>query len=131
MIQREPSQHGAPLKTKNGFYYGTTVGKSWWKRYKQGGWFSRGNGEMWIDREGIHFHRYLTKDTKTIPLHAVKGVEIGRWHAGKWTGAPVIKITWEEGPLELVSGFSISWKRQETERWVAELRKLLAEVERR
>ena len=127
----DPLNHTAVLRTKNGYYYGTTVGKSWWRRYRQGGWLSRGNGEMWIDAEGIHFHRYLTKDTKSIPLHSVTAVGIGRWHAGKWTGAPVIKIAWKEGPLDLVSGFSISWKRDETERWVSELRRLLEETRRK
>jgi len=115
------------LRTKNGLYYGTTKGKSWWRRYKQGGWFSRGNAETWIDSDGVHFHRYLTKDTKTIPLKAIREITTGRWHAGKWTGAPVIKITWEEGHLELVTGFSISWKREETQRWVSEIRRLVGD----
>jgi len=113
------SQDSSILRTKNGLYYGTTKGKSWWRRYKQGGWFSRGNAEIWIDPDGVHFRRYLTKETKTIPLKAIREITVGRWHAGKWTGAPVIKITWQEGDLELISGFSISWKREEANRWVS------------
>jgi len=125
LVKDDQSRDSWVLRTKNGLYYGTTKGKSWWRRYTREGWLSRGNAEIWIDSEGFHFHRYLTKETKTIPLKAVREVAVGRWHAGKWTGAPVIKITWKEGEMELVSGFSISWKREETDRWVSEIMRLV------
>jgi len=112
------------LQTKNGYYYGTTRGKSWWRRYTGEGWLSRGNSEVWVDGEGLHFRRYMTKETKHIPFHKITGVELGRWHAGKWTGLPVLKIHWRENGLELVSGFSFSRKREETNRWIQKIKEL-------
>jgi len=118
-----PPAISSVLKSKNGLYYGTTRGGSWWRRHAKGGWFSRGNAEIWLDAEGFHFRRYLTSETKTIPLKAIRDVSLGRWHAGKWTGAPVIKIAWKEGDLDLVSGFSVSREKEEAKRWVAEIAK--------
>ena len=98
------------LETKNGYYYGTTIGPSWWKRYINEGWFSRGNGKIWVNKEGIYFRRYLSKKIKHISWESITEIKEDTWHSGKWTGAPVIKITWKKDELELISGFSISWK---------------------
>jgi hypothetical protein len=113
------------LETRNGYYYGTTKGKSWWRRYRGKGWLSRGNSEIWVHSDGVYFRRYLTKTVKKIPSGSIKEVHMGRGHAGKWTGAPVIKIVWMEGDLELVSGFSVSWKKDQAEAWIRVIRELV------
>ncbi len=73
------------LHLKKAYYYGTTKGRSWWRRYSGEGWLMRGAGEMWLDNVGIHFTRYMTKKKLTIPLCDVEVLETGSWHAGKWT----------------------------------------------
>lgn len=113
------------LQTKNGYYYGTTKGKSWWRRYSKEGWLSRGNSEIWVHEDGLYFRRYLTQTIKKIPSEWMKGVSIGRWHAGKWAGAPVIKISWVKDDIELISGFSVSWKKDEVTAWVRVLSNLI------
>ncbi len=113
------------LETKNGYYYGTEKGGSWWKRYLKKGWFSRGNSELWVTNEGIYFRRYLTKKVMHIPSGSMTGITTGKWHAGKWFGAPVIKIAWRDEGMELVSGFSISWDKKDTSRWISVLTDLI------
>jgi uncharacterized protein (UPF0248 family) len=113
------------MATANGLYYGTTRGKSWWSRYLKDGFFSRGNCEIAIDESGLHFRRYLTSEAKDIPWHKVIAVEVGRGHAGKWTGAPVIKIVWKESEQVLVSGFSVSYRSEEARRWVEAITAIL------
>ncbi len=110
------------LSEKNAYYCGTTKGKSWWRRYMGEGWLSRGNCEMWVDREGLHFRLYLTKKIMTIHPRDVTEITVGKWHAGKFTGAPIIKVTWKKGGQERVSGFSVSKTMEDTDRWVAVLR---------
>ena len=111
----------AVLKTKNGYYYGTTKGK-WWKRYTKDKWLLRGNSEMWVDGEGVHFRRYMTKEVMTIPADRILDVQVGNWHAGKWAGVPVIKVLWGKDDLTLDSGFSISRSKEETGKWVQAIR---------
>lgn len=106
------------MTTSNGLYYGTTRGRSWWSRYLKDGLFSRGNCEITVDESGLHFRRYLTSQAKDIPWQKVVAVEVGRGHAGKWTGAPVIKVVWKEADQLLVSGFSVSYRSEETRRWL-------------
>ncbi len=111
------------IKTKNGYYYGTTKGKSWWKRYSKKGWLARGNSEVWIDVDGVHFRRYLTKKVKSIFYKDIIGIETGKMHAGKWAGVPVIKIAWRMEDQMLVSGFSISKSKEETAKWIEIIKK--------
>ncbi len=115
----------ALLKSRNGYYYGTTIGASWWRRYSEKDWFSRGNAEIWVDKSAIYFQRYMTASAQNIPLISITGLTVGRWHAGKWTGAPVLKVVWRKGGMELVSGFAVSWSREETERWISLIRSII------
>jgi hypothetical protein len=120
------TQGTAPLlQTGNGYYYGTEKGGSWWKRYMKEGWFSRGNSEVWVTNEGIYFRRYLTKAIMHIPSGKIAEITLGKWHAGKWSGAPVIKVAWRDERLELESGFSISWDKEDTNRWISVLKGLI------
>jgi len=113
------------LQTKNGYYYGTTKGNSWWRRYSKNGWLSRGNSEIWVYQDGLYFRRYLTKAIKKIPAQEIKAVTIGRWHAGKWTGAPVLKIAWTKDGKAVTSGFSVSWDKEQVNAWVDVLSRLV------
>jgi hypothetical protein len=120
--KKEISQQGLPqpiLEEKNAYYCGTTKGSSWWRRYIRDGWFSKGNCEIWVDQEGLHFRRYLTKKVMTIYHRDVTEITVGKWHGGKWTGTPILRIAWKKEDLELVSGFSVSKNKEETDRWVA------------
>jgi len=106
------------LRLKKVYYYGTTKGKSWWRRYSGDGWLMRGAAELWIDDEGIHFKRLLTSSVQTIPFQDIQGIEFGKWHAGKWTGVDIVKIIWQKDGMTLVSGFSLSKKKEETQKYV-------------
>ena len=108
----------AVLATKNGYYYGTTKGNSWWRRYTKGGWFMRGNSEVWIEASDICFRRYLSRKIFKIPFEDIRDVTLGKWHAGKYAGAPVIKIAFMIEGESVVAGFSISRKKQETLKWM-------------
>jgi len=117
---------GLPLlHTKNGYYYGTEKRGVWWKRYWRGGWLARGNSEMWANSEGIFFRRYMTKRVMHIPIQDIINITTGSCHAGKWYGAPVIKIEWEKDGVKLVSGFTVSWSKEETNKWITAINNLL------
>jgi hypothetical protein len=110
------------IEERNAYYCGTTKGRSWWRRYIREGWFSRGNCEAWVDRKGLHFRRYLTHKVMTLYHREVTEITVGKWHAGKFTGTPIIKIAWKKDDLELVSGFSVSRTVEGTDRWVTILK---------
>ncbi len=102
-------------KTK-GNYFGTEIDRKWWKRYKSDGLFARGNGEFWMDEEGIHFHKMLTKNPFVIFWTEIKSSDLGKWHAGQWAaGRPILKIDFERNSLKLCAGFLISkdWNQME------------------
>ena len=50
---------------KKGNYFGTEIDHSWYKRFRKDGFFARGNGEFWLEDDGLYFLRKLTK----TPLH--------------------------------------------------------------
>ena len=93
---------------QNGHYLGTEISNSWWRRYKEDNYFMRGTGTYWLDGENIYFLRKLTKEPIKIPYESIKKATIGRWHAGKWTGRPIVKVHWEKDGKELSSGFAVS-----------------------
>jgi hypothetical protein len=118
----------ALLRTGNGYYYGTTKGDSKWRRYTGKGWLSRGNAELVVDINGVHFRRKLSKKWLSIPRSAITEISTGgRGHAGKWTGAQVIRIRWTKDDQQLVSGFSVAYDKNEVQRWVSVLEDLLAQ----
>ncbi|MCP3887884.1 MAG: hypothetical protein GY702_03285 [Desulfobulbaceae bacterium] len=112
---------------KKAYYYGTTKGHSWWRRYSGDGWLMRGAGEMWLDETGIHFTRYMTKKILTIPLADLKALETGRWHAGKWTGVEIVKVVWQHDGMVLVSGFSLAKHKDESQKYLQILREQIPE----
>jgi len=91
-----------------GGYIGTELDGKWWRRYKENGFFMRGSGEGALRKDGVSFHRHLTKDPLIIPYKNITDVTFGKWHAGKWlAGKPVLKLHWkmDGDPRELCSGF--------------------------
>jgi hypothetical protein len=87
----DPAAADALLKTDNGYYYGTTKGNSWWRRYTGKGWLSRGNSDLVVDINGVHFRRKLANQWFSIPRSAITRISTGCGHAGKWTGAQLLK----------------------------------------
>jgi len=107
---------------KKGNYLGTDIDGKWWKRHRADGMLSRGNGELWMDAEGIHFHRLLLKQDILIRWDAMTGFSLGKWHAGKWlAGYPVLKVHWEKDGTSLCSGFFLVKDWDEARQFVADL----------
>ena len=110
---------------KTGLYMGTEIDGKWWKRYKNDGFFARGNGQYNYSEKAFYFYKYLAKEPIVIPLNSIIGFEIGKWHAGKWgAGLPVLKLIWEKDSLLLSSGFLLSKNRDGIERIITELKHL-------
>ena len=91
---------------KKGNYVGTEVGGSWWKRYRGTGFFARGNGEFWLDEDGLHLLRKLTKAPLSITWVERSGATLGTWHAGRWIRErPILKVRFARDGLDLSAGF--------------------------
>ena len=111
---------------RRGYYFGTEIDETWWRRYLRDGYFARGSGEFWIDPSALHFRRYLTKTPLAIPFADVLDIKVGKWHAGRWgAGAPVVKILWQKSDARLSSGFVLSRDARETEALIQEIRSRL------
>lgn len=111
--------------SRRGAYLGTVVDRTWWKRYRARGFFARGNGELWMDEDGLHFRRLLTRHPLSIAWREMTGVQLGRWHAGRWAmGRPVLKLDFARDGKALCAGFLLSgdWGR---------MRELARDLERR
>ena len=114
----------AILTTKNGYYCGTARGDSWWRRYTKGGWLARGNSEVWIEKSGIFFRRYMTKEIKEIPFQKITNIKTGKWHGGKFIGAPVMKVAFLINGEEVWAGICISRNKEETQKWIDTIEQL-------
>lgn len=92
---------------KSGYYYGTEIDEKWWKRYKKPSYFMKGNGEYWLEENGIYFRRFMTQAPLMIPFDRIKDLKSGWFHAGKvGIGKIATKIIWENNGLLLSSGFN-------------------------
>jgi hypothetical protein len=115
---------------KPGSYLGTEIEGKWWKRYREDGFFARGNGEWWIENGALCFRRLMTRTPLVIPFDEVTEVKIGTWHAGRWIlGRPIFKILWSRKGLRLSSGFYLEGDRRRAmellgifESWVQQAR---------
>ena len=115
-------QTDGAMDKARGHYLGTEIDEKWYKRYRQDGFFMRGNGEWWFEEEGLFFRRYLTKQPLVVPFRHIKQVKLGSWHAGKWVIAKrVIKLVWEKDGQTLSSGFILTRNKENTERLKADL----------
>ncbi len=102
---------------KRGSYFGTEIGRIWWKRFRGDKMFARGNGELWLDEDGLSFHRKLTKSPIQIRWEEITGARLGKWHSGRWgAGRPILKVDFRRHGMELSAGFllSSSWPEMET-----------------
>ena len=111
---------------KTGHYLGTEINGKWWRRYRQEGFFARGNGEWRYDASAFYFEKYPGGGEIVIPWQTVTEIETGRWHAGRWTGGlPVVKICWQKGGQRLSSGFLLSNDRKEVENILSRLKRMV------
>lgn len=109
-----------PEKRK-GYYLGTEIEETWWRRYTADRFLARGLGEYWLDDSRFYFHRHLIESPIVIPLDALAAVKIGKWHSGHWAaGADVVKVIWLEDGLRLSSGFVLV-DEMETDELISQL----------
>jgi hypothetical protein len=123
------SQDG--IQTRRGHYMGTEIGEVWYRRYREDGFFARGNGEYYLTPDALHFRRYLTKQELIIPFDRVIEIKLGKWHSGQWAAfRTVIKLVWKRGDLVLSSGFILSRTEMETQALKTQLSDLVASARR-
>ncbi len=105
-----------------GSYLGTEINQSWWRRYKDNGFFARGAGEYWFDQTGFCFQLLLTRTQLCIPYEQIVQIRRDTWHAGTWRlGRPIVKVIWERGDMLLSSGFIVGRDEESTQPFVDEL----------
>jgi hypothetical protein len=115
------------MDKKPGHYLGTEIDEKWWKRYKQDGFFARGNGEYWYDKDTFYFKKYLTQDPIVIPLNKITDIKRGSWHSGRWSwGQPIVKILWNHHGMTLCSGFVLSNTEADSLEIMENLRELVS-----
>jgi hypothetical protein len=116
------------MQKQTGSYLGTEIDERWWKRYRQAGFFARGSGEYWFDEDALCFLRYLTKRPLRIPYAAIRRIDTGTFHAGKWIlGHPIVKIIWQSDGQSLSSGIAVHGGDEGSERFIQTLRTHLHE----
>jgi hypothetical protein len=121
----------ADIQTRRGHYMGTEIGEVWYRRYREDGFFARGNGEYYLTPDALHFRRYLTKQELVIPFDQVTEIKLGKWHSGQWAAfRTVLKIVWKRGNLVLSSGFILSRTEMETQALKTQLSDLAASARR-
>jgi hypothetical protein len=112
---------------KRGSYFGTEMDGTWWRRYRSSGFFARGNGDFWMDEDGLHFLRALTRVPLSISWDEIAAVRLGAWHGGRWGfGRPILKVDFGRDGRELTAGFCVSRDWTEMERFVEELTEKLS-----
>ena len=113
--------------TKKGSYFGTEIGGKWWKRYRAPTFYARGNGEVWLDADALHFRKYLTRAPLEIRWDEMTGARLGSWHAGKWGGSyPILKIEFRRDDRALSAGFMLEESWPAMEQFAADLRARIA-----
>mgnify|MGYP003667421016 CR=1 FL=1 len=120
------SEDNKEISKLTGGYIGTEIDEKWWRRYKENGFFMRGNGEGELTENGLSFRRYLTKDPLIIPYKNITGITFGKWHAGKWlAGKPVLKLHWtaEGDARKLCAGFYFKLSENQLQRLVETIKK--------
>ena len=109
------------------YYFGTTLGTSFWRRYRDDEFEERGYGELWLTRNGLNFRRYFQMEPLIIPARSITDLGLGYGHAGKPSARMVLKIYWKKGEIELVSGFSSIKNVQELIQWKNLIEKVMVE----
>jgi hypothetical protein len=112
-----------PLRhTPHAFYVGSRR-LGWWRPFFARGWMMRANCALWLDGEGLHFRRHLTRFVATVPWTEVADATAG----GKWWGArplfvPSLLVRWRRRGSEVESCFAVSHERDEVEDWARAIR---------
>jgi len=116
-------------KTKRGSYFGTEIERRWWNRFREDGFFARGNGELWLDKDGLHFLRRLTTKPLVIRWTEITGIRLGRWHAGRWAMTfPILKVDFRRRSRDLSAGFLLSRNWSHMEAFARELRRKVSSI---
>lgn len=114
---------------KQGNYFGTEINGKWWKRYREPGFFARGNGEFDLDATGISFRKKLTREPLIIAWTEISAAGLGKWHAGRWAmGHPVLRVEFVRDDQSLCAGFLLSRDWSEMERLAADITKRAAQA---
>jgi hypothetical protein len=106
------------------YYFGSTVGNNFWRRFKDDEFKDRDYGELWLTRNGVHFRRYFQMDPFVIPVRSISQISYGFGHAGKPSARMVMKIHWLKDGVELVSGFASIRNGQELLQWEKLIKKV-------
>ena len=97
------------IQKKRGQYLGTRIDHKWWRRYSEGGFFARGNGEYWIKDGSLFFQHQAQQEPIRLPLQNIVEIVLcpckKRFRMGT---KPVIKVVWQKGDRWLSSGFALS-----------------------
>lgn len=86
------------------------------------GYHIKGNGEVWLSQECVMIRRYLTRKPLVIPFGLILKTDVGfGGFSGKRIPGPIIRVTWGREELPMVSGVQVSYKRNVTDLWAAEI----------
>ena len=114
---------------KKGNYFGTEIDQRWSRRFREDGFFARGNGELWFEEGGLFFRRFLTKTPLEIGWDEMTGARLGRWHSGRWgAGRPILKIDFRRHGQELSAGFLLSKSWPQMEAFAADLNRKIGDA---
>jgi hypothetical protein len=109
-----------------GAYLGREMGERWWRRYRQAGFFARGSGKYWFEKDAFCFLRCLTGQPLRIPYRQIERIKTGKSHAGKWIlGQPIVKVIWQAVDQVLSSGFAVPHGAEGAEKFIEALKKRL------
>ena len=95
------------IQKKRGQYLGTRIEHKWWRRYTEGGFFTRGNGEYWIKDGSLFFQQHASQQPIVLPLRKLAEIKVCPCR-GRTGGIPIIKLVWEKDGHWLSSGFVLS-----------------------
>jgi hypothetical protein len=106
---------------KCGQYLGTRIEHKWWRRYTEGGFVTRGNGEYWIKDGSLFFQHHTSQQPIILPLRNLAEIKVCpcRNQSG---GIPIIKLVWEKDGRWLSSGFVLSGLVDKSNNLLASLR---------
>jgi len=86
----------------------------------------RGNGDLFLSREGVSFKQWVTKKKIFITLGKIFKIEIKWWHNYKlkWP-AKVLRIHFKEEGTNKIIGFAMG--KKEAEEWKEKIEKTILE----
>jgi len=78
----------------------------------------RGNGQLVLTTDELHFRQWVPNRETRIPLAAVTAVETKRWWLGKSVGSRLLCVRWRtpEGGED-----AMAWQVRDLDRWLADI----------